>query len=55
MDPQGLALCHVEPTQDEEFVSNVNTVQALQELLFYDKLCFHTCWPALMWGLISIL
>jgi hypothetical protein len=54
MDPQGVALCHVEPTQDEELVSSLNTVQALQELLLYDKFCFHACRSALMWSLVPI-
>lgn len=54
MDPEGLAVCHVEPAQDEKLVSNLNTVQALQGCLFYDKLSLHTGRSALMWCLVSL-
>ncbi len=54
MDPEGLTVCHVEPAENEKSISNLNTVQTPQDCLLHDKLGFHTGWPALMWGLISL-
>ena len=54
MDSEGLAVCHVEPAQDEKLISGLNTVQALQGCFFYDQLSLHTGRSALMWCLMSL-
>jgi hypothetical protein len=44
----------MEPTKDEEFISGMNAVQTIQELILYYQLCLNAGRSPLMWCLISI-